>query len=119
MSAHRILHDLARADHTIQDPGDAGAIPVDRSGVCPLVTAGAETRTLAVPSHLGQRLTLCLKTDGGDCVVTVASAINQTGNNTITLGDAGDVLDLVAVQSGANLVWRVVVNDGTALSTVG
>ena len=100
------------------DPGDAGAIPVTRSGTCPLVTEGAETRTLAIPTFAGQLLNLGFKTDGGDCVVTAASGVNQTGNNTLTFADAGDEILLVAIENGAALAWRVVSNDGVALSTV-
>jgi hypothetical protein len=59
-----------------------------------------------------------MKTDGGNCTITVASAINQTGNNTIQLNDPGDTLVLVGIQNGANKAWRVVVNDGCTLSTV-
>jgi len=102
----------------IADPGDAGAIPVTRSGTCPLVTADAETRTLAIPTFAGQLLNLGFKTDGGDCVVTAASGVNQTGNNTLTFADAGDQILLVAIENGAALAWRVVSNDGVALSTV-
>lgn len=104
--------------NAIADPGDAGAIAVTRSGTCPLVTAGAETRTLAIPDHAGQMLNLGFKTDAGDCVVTVASGVNQTANNTLTFADAGDQLLLVAVENGAALAWRIVSNDGVALSTV-
>ena len=102
----------------IADPGNAGAIPVTVSGYCPIVTAGSETRTLAAPSFIGQELLLYIKTDGGTCVITVASAINQTGNNTITMADVRDVIRLVAIESGSNKVWHVVSNDGAALSTV-
>lgn len=102
----------------ITDPGDAGAIPVTDTGYCPLVSAGAETRTLADPSFAGQRLTLGFDTDGGDCVVTAATAVNQTGNNTLTFADAGDHLELVAITIAGSLVWRVVANDGVALTTV-
>ena len=55
----------------IADPGNAGAITVTESGHCPIVTTGAETRTLAAPSYAGQLLSLAMKTDGGDCVVTL------------------------------------------------
>lgn len=102
----------------VTDPGNAGAIPVTASGSCPLVTAGAETRTLANPSAINQILTLYFKTDGGDCVVTAASAFNATGNNTITLNDAGDSITLRGIHNGTGLVWRVMANDGTSLSTV-
>jgi hypothetical protein len=59
-----------------------------------------------------------MKTDGGDCVITCATTVNQTGNNTITLNDAGDAVLLVGKVNGANKRWSVVSNDGAALSTV-
>jgi hypothetical protein len=109
---------LPKAPVAIADPGDAGAIPVNRSGSVALTTADAETRTLAIPGVAGITLALSLDVDGGDCVITVAAAINQTGNNTITLGDAGDAIVLTSVQVAGALVWRVVVNDGCSLTTV-
>lgn len=102
----------------IPDPGNAAAIPVTQSGYCPLVSTGSDTRTLAVPPAIGLEICLYLKTDGGSCVVTVASAINQTGNNTIAMNDVRDVIILRAIESGSSKVWMVVANDGAALSTV-
>jgi len=102
----------------IDDPGDAGAIPVARSGSVQIVTAGAETRTLAIPTYAGQTLAIGFKTDGGDCVITADVAVNQTGNNTLTLADAGDAIELVAIEKAAALVWRVRSNDGVGLTTV-
>ena len=99
----------------ITDPGASGAIPVTDSGHVDIVTAAAETRTLAAPSSIGQLLLISMKTDGGDCVITVATGINQTGNTTITLNDAGDTIVLVAIENGANKRWRVVANDGCTL----
>lgn len=113
--AQYAVDDLRNA---IADPGNAGAIPVTRSGHVEIVTAAAETRTIAAPSFVGQQLLLSMKTDGGDAVVTVATTVNQTGNNTITFNDAGDSVLLIAKASGANKRWSVVVNDGAALSTV-
>jgi predicted RecA/RadA family phage recombinase len=102
----------------IADPGASGAIPVTDSGTCQIVTAAAETRTLAAPTNVGQMLALSMKTDGGDCVITCATTVNQTGNNTITLNDAGDSVLLVAKANGTNKRWSVVANDGASLSTV-
>ena len=102
----------------IADPGAAGAIPVTASGHVDIVTAAAETRTLAAPSFAGQELLVSMKTDGGDCVITCVTTVNQTGNNTITLNDAGDAVLLVGKVSGTNKRWSVVSNDGAALSTV-
>ena len=103
---------------SITDPGNAGAIPVTDSGECEIVTAAAETRTLAAPTYAGQLLLISMKTDGGDCVIACATTVNQTGNNRITLNDAGDAVLLVAKVNGTNKRWSVVSNDGAALSTV-
>ena len=110
------VHNALTAE--LADPGNGGAIPVTDSGHCDLVTTGAQTRTLAAPTYLGQLLLVSLKTDGGNCVVTCATTVNQTGNNTITLDDAGDAVLLAAKANGANKRWSVVSNDGAALSTV-
>jgi predicted RecA/RadA family phage recombinase len=107
-----------RLSNEIADPGDGEAIPVTATGSVSLVTTGAETRTLAAPTFVGQQLNIGFKTDGGDCVITCATGVNQTGNNTLTAADAGDLIGLVAVRSGANLRWRVAHNDGVALTTV-
>lgn len=104
--------------NAIADPGDGNDIDVTRSGTCPLVTAGAETRGLPDPTFAGQHIALGFKTDGGDCVVTAATAINQAGNNTLTFADAGDIWVAVAIDVGGNLLWREIANDGVALSTV-
>lgn len=108
-----------KAPVAIADPGNGKAIPVTKSGTVAITTTGAETRTIAIPGLAGIELAISLDVDGGDCVITAASAINQTGNNTITLGDAGDTVVLKAIQKAGALVWRVVVNDGATLSTVG
>jgi predicted RecA/RadA family phage recombinase len=105
-------------ENTVTDPGDGGAIPVTASGVCAMTSAGAETRTLAAPTYLGQQLALIDDTHVGNIVVTAASAVNQTGNNTLTFGAAADACLLVAMSVGGSLVWRVMGNDGVALSTV-
>lgn len=110
-----VHNDLA---NVIADPGNAGAIPVTDSGSVQLVTAGAETRTLAVPTRVGQVIAISMKTDGGDCVVTAAAAINETGNNTMTFDNTGEVIVLVGIDEGANKRWRVLAVDGVGLTTV-
>jgi len=101
----------------ITDPGDAGAIAVTRSGSVSLVTAGpAETRTLAIPTAIGQVITLFLQTDGGDCAITVASAINVAGNTVITFDTVNERITLLAYHNGVALAWTVLANDGAALS---
>ena len=105
-------------ENAIADPGDAAAIPVDRSGHVALVTGGAETRTLAAPAAPGLQLLLFLKTDGGNCVVTCATTVNETGNNTITFDNTGESCLLFSVEEGANLRWRLATVDGAGLTTV-
>lgn len=102
----------------IADPGDGQAIPVTSSGTCALVTAGAETRTLAIPTFRGQRLLLFMDTDGGNGVVTVASPVNEAGNNTLTFDDVGETIELVGITIGGTLAWRIAANDGVGLTTV-
>lgn len=104
------------ATRTINDPGNAGAIPVLDSGSVSLVSAGAETRTLAIPTFAGQILNLYMNTDGGDIVVTSAAGINQAANTLITFNDIGDSLVLIGITSGGLLRWRVLQADGVVLA---
>lgn len=101
----------------VADPGDAGAIPVT-GGYVPLVTEGAETRTLAAPTAIGTLLLLYMKTDGGNGVVTCATTFNETGNNTLTFANTGEACLLISVEEGGNKRWRSIFIDGCALSTV-
>ncbi len=104
----------------VADPADAGAISVTQSGVCELVSAGAETRTLAIPTFAGQELTLVMNTDAGDIVTTVAAAIDLIGHTTITHNAVGQTITLVGVYVSGALVWRVKHLDGVLLgSTAG
>ena len=102
----------------ITDPGDAGAIPVTDSGFCNIVTAGGETRTMAIPAAEGLEITVNMLTDAGDGVLTVASAVNTAGNNTLTFANIGEVCRFLACDLNGTLAWRIVDNDSVALSTV-
>lgn len=102
---------------TLADPGTGVAIPVTRSATVNIVTAAAETNTLAIPTFLGQKLILNMDTRvGGDRVVTSAQAINQAGNTVMTFGAARDNIVLEAITVGGALRWQVTHNDGVALS---
>jgi predicted RecA/RadA family phage recombinase len=103
-------------ENVINDPGDGGAIPVTVSGVCAITSAGAETRTLAAPTVIGQQIALIDDTHVGNIVVTAASPINQAGNTIMTFGAAADMIVLTAMTIGGTLAWRVTANDGVALS---
>jgi len=83
------------------------------------VTAGAETRTLAAPAFDGQEVTLCMKTDNGNAVVTVASTVDESGNNTITFSNTGEFVKLIGVTEGSTARWRTLASDtAVAISTV-
>jgi hypothetical protein len=112
---------LGRLDvQELADPGTGAAIPVDASYSIALTTgAGAETNTLAVPTFVGQRLSINLGTAGGGTrTITVASAFNQAGNTQIAFTQAQDCAILEGVRStGAGvLAWKLVLNDGLVLA---
>lgn len=119
MTAHRSLQDNLIADAELIDPGNGGSVLLDRTP-CHLsvTTTAAETRVLALPSAIGHEITVSLDVDGGDLVVTQAGslAINQAGDTTVTLADAGDSVTFVAIALAGALVWRVKSADGVVLS---
>lgn len=104
--------------HVIADPGAAGAIPVLKSGSVMLTSAGVATRTLAIPTFKGQRLSVSCDTFGGAITLTVAAVVNQTLNNTLTFGAARDNCVLLAITVGGALKWQIIWNDGVVLTTV-
>lgn len=109
---------IAFPGHVIADPGNAGAIPVTKSGSVMLTSVGVEARLLPIPTYKGQRLALNCNTFVGAITLIVAQAVNQTGNNTLVFGAARDNCVLFAITVGGALRWQVIHNDGVALSTV-
>lgn len=108
MTAHRAAFDLFKLSE-MADPGDAESIVADRNPCSvPLVSAGAETRTLARPTRAGTLLNLYMRTDGGDITLTVTGGYDETGNTTFTFSDAGQFLFLVSCYDGTNYYWRKV-----------
>ena len=117
MSAHTFLPDMSLATWEIPDPGNGGALPVSQCGIVSLVSAAAETRTLADPVRSGLLLGLAFKTDGGDCVVTAASDVTMSsGDDVMTFADAGDFVLLMSIAVGTGFKWRQIVNHGAALT---
>ncbi|MCG3180556.1 MAG: hypothetical protein BIFFINMI_02918 [Phycisphaerae bacterium] len=112
------LHSHANGNlrNDITDPGNGGSINADGDdGRCVIGTGGAETRSLTAPSGLvGELLLICADVLSGNCVITAAAALNDTGNNTITLANTGDMVLLVSRGSA----WSVVSSFGATLSTV-
>ena len=113
MSAHRTLNDQYRAFEPagpgrLVDPGDAGTITFDMDRqVCSVVTASAETRTLAQPNRPGIIATVSLKTDGGDLTLTVTGGYNQDADTVMTFADAGDFVTFISLDIGGSYYWRV------------
>lgn len=105
---------------TVADPGDGETIvpPVGQDFTCTIVTAGAETRVLGTPDHIGQRAVVILGTDGGDLTMSNASGWIDGADNTLTFDDAADAATFEAVAAGAATDWRMVSAKGVALSTV-
>lgn len=104
----------------IQDVGAAAtfadaSLVIGSGGTCRLGAAG--TRTLNAPLIAGQEVTFAT-TSSNVNVITVATTVNQTGNNTLTFNAATDVIVLRSVAVGGTLLWRVLLNDGVALTTV-
>lgn len=100
---------------TGRDPGNAGALAVDRNMIqFELVTAGSETRTLANPDRAGMLVGVVLKTDGGDCVLTTASAYDQGAHTDVTFDDAGDYAVFQSMAVGTGFRWRLIAAGGVS-----
>ena len=113
-NAHRILHTVYAAAHEITDPGAGGTIRPNKDlQIVELVSAAAEARTLANPSKLGIRLTIRMKTDGGDVTMTAANGLNVTGNTTAVFADVGDLLELISVSHTSGYRWEILTNTGS------
>lgn len=112
MAAQGLLKQIHRGD-LLPDPGASGTITVDRSPCfCSLVSATAETRTLARPTREGALVTLSMKTDGGDITLTVTGGYNETGDTTFTFSDPGQFAMFVACYDGTDYYWRLVSHYG-------
>lgn len=124
MSSHRVLRDLFRAFESVgpgvgNDPGNAGSIVPNMWGqVFPIVTAGAETRTLSRPDKAGILVAVELDTDGGDLTLTVTGGYNSAGDTTIVFGDAGDLVLFYSVKTGSTYQWTVIAQMGTNMNSL-
>lgn len=115
VNARRILNAIRDADHVLNDPGAGGLIdPFGDLQICELTTSAAESRTLANPTKAGIRLTLRMKTDGGDCTITVGNGVNVDGDTQAVFANVGDQLELISVSTEIGFRWEVLVNAGPA-----
>jgi hypothetical protein len=124
MSAHRVLRDLFRGFESVgpgigKDPGDTGSInPVMWGQIYPIVTAAAETRTLARPDKAGILVSVVLDTDGGDLTLTVTGGYNSAGDTSIVFGDAGDMVVFLSVKTGTTYQWSVIAQEGANIASL-
>ena len=117
-SPHRIQHDLYKSPTRINDPGDGNTItPNIDGGTCSIVTAGAETRTLAQPTKAGITVTLAIDVYVGAATVTVTGGYNQGGDTSVVLGTAADWVQFTSIKVGTSYYWRVVQQEGTTART--
>lgn len=117
MSIHNVLDEMALAKWLLPDPGDAGAIRPARSAMVNLTTVGgAQTRTLPNPVKEGMLLVLVFTVDGGDCVVTAATALNKAGNTILTFDDARDTVVLMSVPAPSGYRWQIIGSDDVTAS---
>lgn len=125
MSAHRVLRDLYRGFESVgpgigNDPGNSGTIsPCCWGQIFPIVTVGAETRTLARPDKAGILVTVELDTDGGDLTLTVTGGYNPAGDTSIVFGDAGDTVVFLSIKTGTTYQWTAIAQTGTNIEAGG
>ena len=108
-TAHRIHHELYKADKIIKDPGDGLTIRVTEDlQICEMVSTTGETRTLAAPTKPGIRFVLRLLTAGGTVTVTVTGGLNTTLNTVATFAQASDILSLISVSiTDTTFRWEI------------
>lgn len=107
MSANTLPAQLFAAPVVLPDPGASGTIYVERSPCqVHLVSAAAETRTLARADKAGATVMLQMKTDGGDITLTVTGGYNEDGDTSFTFSDPGQFLKLESIDIGGTITWR-------------
>ena len=106
MSAHELLWQLFNAPFVVPDKGSGSTFAViqDRTEF-PIVTAGAEARTLAAPDRSGVMCKLVCNTHVGDATVTVLDS-NGATTYTIVLTAAGAWALLHSIQVGTTYKWQ-------------
>uniref|UniRef100_A0A6M3L0T9 Uncharacterized protein n=1 Tax=viral metagenome TaxID=1070528 RepID=A0A6M3L0T9_9ZZZZ len=111
MGRSNIHAELHQGQESLNDPGDAGTIIVDKDlQMCEMVSGeSAETRTLKAPTRAGIRLALRLLTDGGgEIIVHAAEGFNRDEETDATFADAGDLLSLISVTTTTGYRWEVI-----------
>lgn len=115
MTPHQVLPRMKFVDYTMTDPGNAGTIVPDRQfAVVRLISAGAETRTVAAPTKAGLIFTLDHVTDAGDITVTFTGGWNEAGTTTKVFSAIGQFATMISIeQTAGTYVWRQLASDST------
>ena len=111
--------DNALEDGLARDPGRSRTIPVPIEGSMPFsIGAGPETNTILPPLRGAQTLSFTVDRVqvGGAREVTFSVDINLSGNTVATFDQVGQFLKIEGALVFGRLRWRVVANDGVALS---
>jgi len=99
---------------TLADPGNAKTITADRNPcIVDIVTAAAETRTLARPTHTATFLFLSAKTIVTSCTITPTGGFDEVSGTTIVFSNSGEFAFLVSAFDGTNYYWRLIATDKT------
>jgi hypothetical protein len=110
---HRLPQKMFAGNVELPDPGASGTISVDRSPCyVNLVSAAAESRTLARPTKVGASAILSFKTDGGDITLTVTGGYNENGDTTFVFANAGEFAEFTSHYDGTNYFWRLTSHHG-------
>lgn len=119
MGPHNLLRRVYEStDFEGVDPGSGGTINVDRwMCIIPLVSAGAESRTLRRPTKLGQLVKLNGVAVAGNITVTVTGGYNEAGSTSIVITAAGQFVELEAYHASATVLeWRYKSSDGATVT---
>ncbi len=107
MIAANAGYNLFIAEIEVPDPGASGTIAVQVSdGICNLVSATAETRTLPLPDKQGVIFTLFARTIGGTITLTVTGGIDLAGTTTFAFTAVTQYLMLQSFRKAdGTLIW--------------
>lgn len=114
MTANKVNSDLFLAQAEIADPGNAGTLAVFKSlVVCNLVSVGAETRTLPLPTRAGVVVTIYARTVGGTITLTVTGGLDLNGTTTFAFTAVNQYLVLESFRKAdGTFIWLKVSDYG-------
>lgn len=97
----------------LADPGNGGTITATaQDTIVRLSSSAVETRTIADPATLGQRLTLFSEAIAGNVVVLASSVIDASSNNIVRFTSSNQTVWFMAVPKlGGGLRWQYMSSD--------